>query len=125
MEHRQFTRVDRDITVILCTPQSTITGRVQNLSLYSLFVQTHSPLPPHTVVNVKVSLKSEEAEMAMRFTGKVVRSEANGVAIQITDMGIESFLHWKTLVSFAMGDSDQLEEEFAEYIRHRSEAQMT
>ncbi len=56
------------------------TGRMTNASVTGLFVRCPSPLPFRSVVRVEWNLMND---MKMAFTGKVVRTTAQGMAIHL------------------------------------------
>lgn len=95
-ELRRFTRITTALPVRVFHTGGVLTGMTRDVALKGLFVTGAGELPPDTPVRVEILLNDAAVIFA---DGTTVRSQANGLAIQINTLeGVESYGHLQRLV---------------------------
>lgn len=117
MENRQFTRVPIQIKGDLTQNEHQMTGDVRDLSLRGLFVETKDTQLTLGEVKISIYLDQKEHSIKIDVEGVVVRKDFDGLAILFKTIDIDSFIHLKKLVSYNLGDSDQINRE-VEHLFH-------
>ncbi len=116
---REFTRVRVNLLTELRSGESVdIAGTLSNVSMSGLFLTCATRLPADTPCEVSLLLEGGEETMSIQTEGKVIRSDAEGLAIQFTKiLGSESLAHLQNLVLYNSGDQiDQVETELAGHV---------
>jgi hypothetical protein len=73
----------------------TIHGETTDISLRGIHIKSSSLLPPGTTVQVLVFPAQNPS---LSFSGTIVRSDKNGLGIEISKMPVESFSYIRDLV---------------------------
>lgn len=116
---RQFTRVGFKIYAAVTFEGATFEGRVDNISLHGVYITEVTDLPAGSPAEICITLNPMEPEVVIRVTGVVVRSGSEGTAFEFNRMDVDSFIHLRKLVSYAICDGDTIMGEFASYVDHR------
>jgi len=116
---REFTRVRVNLLTELRSGESVdIAGTLSNVSMSGLFLTCATRLPVDTPCNISLILEGGAEIVSIQTEGKVIRSDAEGLAIQFTKiMGPESLAHLQNLVLYNSGDQiDQVESELSNHV---------
>ncbi len=109
---REFTRVVVHVEVDLDGGNSVESSRTRDLSLNGVFLCCDTPLPEGTECRVSFDLGLESGA-AIRAAAKVVRSDAEGMALSFEHLeGPESLLHLQNLVRYNASSLPEVEGEF-------------
>lgn len=123
MEQRAFERADIEMQARLFHETGEIDGEVDNVSLYGLHMRPRSgrleSLQPGQPIEIHLDLTGGTSQLDIEIHGSVAYRDIDGVGVHIEQLGLDSFVHWRNVVSLATGDSDRLDVEFAEYLRSR------
>ncbi|HHN74722.1 MAG TPA: PilZ domain-containing protein [Acidobacteria bacterium] len=85
----------------------------RDLCMKGVYVMDPETLPEGT--SCEVTLWLGEGEVRLTLAGKVVRSEAQGMAIEFLEMPVESYEHLQRLVLYNSNDVAQVERELKEH----------
>lgn len=66
-------------------------------------------------LDILIQLTTINTSHSIDIKGIVKRMEQTGIAIQFTDIDLDSFVSLKNLVIYNDGDSDKIDREFAEF----------
>lgn len=119
MERRNFTRVTFQIKALLQGKGVALNGDVKDLSLHGVFVETETPIPVGTGVELTVYLSHTPDPVVINVSGSVVRSEARGIACVFEKIDLESFAHLRSIISYQGGSDDQVLSELTAYALRR------
>jgi len=86
VENRSFVRVPFKSTTILKSQNVRIEGTIKNLSLAGAFINTREKIERDTEVEIEMIFDNAPSAVSVMLSGKVVRLEPEGIAIQFTDM---------------------------------------
>ncbi len=118
--NREFTRSTLKIAAVL-SPENgeDISGEVDNVSLYGLFLNTagQANLQEKEPVQMTINLSGENTELRIDCRASIAHVKDTGIGVHIENLSVDAFLHWKNIVTYASGDSEKIEEEFKNYIR--------
>jgi hypothetical protein len=117
MEKRNFTRVPFQSEATVRTKDKTLRGEMENLSLNGMFFKVPEALPMDEAVEVEILLSGTSSALSLRIDGNVSRVSNDGVAIQFKGMGLDSFIHLKSIIAYNTGDEEEVMKEFYTYLR--------
>lgn len=110
---REFSRVPVHI-VAAATAEATdpVAGRVRDISLNGVFIQTRLPMPVGARCSVLIQLAGLADGPLVRCMGEVIRRDDEGMAIHFVQViGEDSFEHLKNLVLYNSKEVDRVESE--------------
>ncbi len=81
---------------------------ISNISLKGLLAEAEATLKPGTVGLVRIELSPDAL---IKVDGRIIRSDATGLAIDFLGMEPESFMHLRNLVRYNAPDADQIDAE--------------
>lgn len=122
MEKRELTRVAFNIEAAVKYGDQTFTGKVENLSLNGMFIQTAGKVKPRDTVEITIHLAGETSELEVNLTGTVIRTTPEGIGLQFQKVDLDSFIHLRNIVAYNSEDEDKVMEEFFKFINHKSAA---
>lgn len=123
---REFTRVAVDVAMALVTPDKTIQcGRVRDISMNGICCECGEVLPVGQACRAVLFLGDPNDSVQVEAEARVVRSEARGpegscVAVELSEMGLESFHHICGLVLNNAADEDEAERDLRNHLGIRS-----
>jgi|GEM_PF-646301 len=120
---REFTRVKVNILTELRSGESVdIAGTLSNVSMSGLFLTCATRLPANTPCNITLMLEGGAETVSIQTEGAVIRSSAEGLAIQFTKiLGPEGLAHLQNLVLYNSGDQiEQVESELSSHVGIRT-----
>ena len=115
MNQRRRTRVLARKFTTLIWPGGQCRGEIENLSLKGCLVGPTSGDVPSAgaEVSVVIHLEPDAPDLDVRVVGQVVRVDGQGVAVDFTEIELESFRHLFHLVQYNAPDPDEIEEELS------------
>ncbi|HBE77426.1 MAG TPA: PilZ domain-containing protein [Firmicutes bacterium] len=121
MEKRELTRVAFHIEAIIKYQERTFTGKVENLSLKGMFIQTAENLKLKEPLAISIHLAGDSSDLEIKLNGNVVRVEQSGVGVQFDKIDLDSFIHLRNIVAYNSGDEDNVMNEFVSFVNHKIE----
>lgn len=110
---RQNTRVPFKITISLDFPdQRHAECETTDLSLKGVFVLGVTGHQVGENCRVSLQLAGSTSHLTLQMKGKVVRVEENGLAMNFSEMDLDSFFHLKNILYYNSADPDTLDAEF-------------
>jgi len=118
---RQYTRVVFKTQAAVQSDSASLEGQVDNLCLNGMFLTAPDAgkVKDGEQVAVSIMIEGQASLMTIRMNGKVLRHQAQGLAIQFNPRAakLDSILLLKTVIVSNGGDREKLEAEFGEIIR--------
>ena len=114
--HREFTRIELFFDGALICNSKKIFGKIKDLSLKGMFFITDTDIPKDSKVEINIYLQNEIPKIILELKGKIIRSVNDGLAVYFEEMGIDTFMHLKNIVSYNAGDFDKVSNEFKDFI---------
>ena len=113
-DRREFTRVPLAFPVRIHAEGRTLDGsRSIDVSANGVAVTTSHQLPVGTACEIELCIAESRA---MEATGHVVRSSDGALAVEITEMELESYELMRNLLRFNADDPDRIEAEFCQHV---------
>jgi len=119
-ERRNFTRVLFRSEAEIRWDDKVVRGEVNNLSLKGMLLSSPEPCLPGTPVGIQIRLTGSTSEVFIRITGKVVRRQGTGIAVEFTGMDLDSFVLMKNVIVHNCESEEKVIEEFNRYMRLRA-----
>ena len=119
MEKRNCTRVVFESEAIVVYKDKTLRGSVENLSLNGLFLRIPETIPLNETLEIEILLSSTSSKLTVNLQGLVVRVDEDGVALQIAGMDLDSFIHYKNIITYISGDEREIMNEFHRFVARR------
>ncbi|MDX8410099.1 MAG: PilZ domain-containing protein [Mariprofundales bacterium] len=114
---RQFTRVAMPTQVEIVQGDVAVTGTVSNVSMNGVGVDGDaSALTTDRECELKILLGEGEEKIEIHATGRVVRADAESVAIAFVQVYLESLPYLRNLILYNAEETDQVEKEFATHM---------
>lgn len=113
-ERREFVRIAFNAAVEIRTPDGMIrTDAGFDVSLNGLRVPADGRTPAEgTPCTVRILLKASRQELPIEARGTVVRSGPGSVAVQFTELDLDSYQHLRQLILCNTGEPEKAEQEF-------------
>ena len=96
MNGRNFTRVNYSVGASIMYDNNVVMCSTDNLSLHGMYLKTDHDLPLNVPVHITVHHSSQSS---FKVNAHVVRKEANGVGLKITDLNVGSFVQLRDIVA--------------------------
>ena len=111
---REFTRSETQFKVEVVGDAWKAEGELRDVGARGVFVLCESPFPVGVDCSVSIVLEDEQVETATRIeaSGRTVRVDDEGMAIEFVEIGLESFEHLKNLVLLNSPRPDAVGSEF-------------
>ncbi|MEN1759629.1 PilZ domain-containing protein [Anoxynatronum sibiricum] len=123
-EKRKLSRVLFQIRALIKKENMAFTGKVENLSLNGLLIhltEKTDDLHSGDNVDVTIDLAGESSGLFINVTGQVVRMEEDGsLALHLTHIDLDSFVHLKNILAYNSGDYDKIMDEFMDSFQNVS-----
>ncbi len=114
---REFTRVSIHVQEEVKVDGKVIkTDETRDLSLKGVFVSCNQALPSGTDCEVSLKLVGSELPIEIDIKGKVGRSSESGMAVEFTEIDLESYDHLQNLVKYNAHNEDQVEQEIKDHL---------
>jgi hypothetical protein len=114
---REFTRINRNLEVVIDLPGRRLTGRSRDVSLRGALVNCGEVLSVGTTCTCTLVLDGGEGQVRIRAAGVVLRHVADGMAIRFDELlDPESYDHLCQLIRYNALDPDKAEREIAAHL---------
>jgi hypothetical protein len=120
MEKRELTRVAFDIEAIIKYQEHTFSGKIDNLSLKGMFIQTLEKIKLNDTIEISIHLAGQTSDLEINLNGIVVRLTDEGIGVQFQKIDLDSFIHLRNIVAYNSGDEDKIMDEFFTFINHKA-----
>ncbi|MFO7734964.1 MAG: PilZ domain-containing protein [bacterium] len=121
MSGRQFSRIEYKMIATFMYNDKKYDGRIHNLSMKGMLLETGLKIPQGEELSVKIRLSSLSTESTVDIkTARVVRSTEEGVALEFEKIELDSFILLRNIMIYNSGDSDKIDSEYRNYIKHRN-----
>lgn len=119
MEKRNCTRVVFESEALVVYKDRTLRGSVENLSLNGLFLRIPQAISLNETLEIEIFLSGSTSKLSVNLEGLVVRQDEDGVALQIIGMDLDSFIHYKNVITYISGDEREVMNEFHRFVARR------
>lgn len=96
MNSRDFTRVNYTVGASIKYGNELVLCNTGNLSLRGMYLKTDHEIPLNIPVHVTVYHSSQAS---LKVNAKVVRREGDGVALQINNLNVTSFVQLRNIIT--------------------------
>lgn len=124
MEKRKFSRVKYETMARVICPGLQFTGALQDISLYGLYVSTEAQPMIGADALIDIFPAGMENEPLVQVEGTIVRAENGGVAIKVTRIDLDSFVHLRNIVAYNLGDVDTVMDELYRAVVSKQDAKV-
>ena len=116
-ERRGFVRVPFNTEVEVDAQGTIIRSREGiNLSMSGIRLNTGEAIPsPGTLCRVKIVLQASDNRVTLGANGKAVRSTPGSLAVEFTDLDLDSYHHLRNLILNNTDEPEKAEREFASH----------
>ena len=112
MEEREGRRVPFHVKAYIHFDSTDISGEVENLSTSGMLIKTDGTVSSDTLVEVVLSFTGTTTELKLNLLGRVIRSDADGIALQFTEIDLDAYIHLKNIVVYNSSDNGAIIREF-------------
>ncbi len=120
MEKRNCTRVIFESEAIIIFQGQKLRGTVENLSLNGVLLKITEPIPVNETVEVEINLSATTSKLSVNVQGLVIRQDDRGLALQIVGMDLDSFIHYKNIITYISGNEREVMSEFHRFVARRT-----
>jgi len=96
MNGRKFSRTNCSYGASIRYGGRVAMGKTDNLSIHGMYLKTKYDIPLNTHVNVTVY---HSIQSPVNISGRVVRKEANGVGLEISNLNVKSFVQLRDIIA--------------------------
>lgn len=111
MSTRKFSRVPFHVSAAVTSAGRRFQGRVNNLSMNGMFLETVERLPEGEVAELVISLEGSEPEVAVSFQGRVSRVTDQGLGFHFDKIDLDSYTHLRNIIAYNMADAEKVMDE--------------
>lgn len=114
-EKRGFSRVPFNTEVEVQVQDRSIRSRDGiNISMSGIRLSTREAIPPaETPCQVRIALGGSENPIIIDAKGKMVRSQEGSLAVEFTELDLDSYHHLQQLIVNNAADPERAEQEFS------------
>ena len=111
-ETRRRTRARFKAVVTLIGPKETLAQlSTSDLSLNSLYVESETIWEVGIHMGIRLQLAGTSSDLTLHMQGRVVRAEKEGMAIEFSEIEMDSFFHLRNIVALNSGDAEKIDRE--------------
>jgi hypothetical protein len=116
-DRRGFVRVPFNTEVEVETQGTVIRSREEiNLSMSGIRLNTNETIPaPGVACRVKIILQASDNRVSLGANGKVVRSAPGSLAVEFSELDLDSYHHLKNLILNNTDEPEKAEREFTSH----------
>lgn len=111
MSTRKFSRVPFHVTATVTAGGRSFQGKVSDLSMNGMFLETPERLPDGEAVDLMITLEGTEPEITVSFQGKVSRTTENGIGFHFEKIDLDSYTHLRNIIAYNMADAEKVMDE--------------
>ena len=111
-ENRRFSRIPFKVEVELKIDDTSYHCKeISNLSVGGCLLPVSAELPAGAPCTISIMLEGAAKELSVRIDGEIVRSVAEGVAVNFTRIEPDSLFHLQNIIRYNSPDADAIEQE--------------
>lgn len=100
-EERQHTRLPLRLEVrIVSGSRTLVSGKTRDISREGVYVFAEKPLPRGSECQLALLLTGPKSTLRIEVSGTVVRADDQGMAIDFTEVGLDSLFHLRNLMQY-------------------------
>ncbi len=111
MSTRKFSRVPFHITATATVGGRRFQGKVSNLSMNGLFLETFERLPEGDTADLVITLEGTEPVIAVSFMGRVSRITDEGIGFHFEKIDLDSYTHLRNIITYNIADAEKVMDE--------------
>lgn len=111
MSTRKFSRVPFHVTATATVRGRRFQGKVSNLSMNGLFLETFERLPEGDTADLVITLEGTEPVIAVSFLGRVSRITDEGIGFHFEKIDLDSYTHLRNIIAYNMADAEKVMDE--------------
>jgi len=113
-DNREFSRTQIEAEADITDGKASIHGRVSDLSIRGICMLSQYHFPDGTTCTINLYLSDHSLCISAR--GRVARTLADGMAVEFTEIDVDSFQHLRNLVRMNAKNVTQVEREFKNHL---------
>ncbi|MDH5672188.1 MAG: PilZ domain-containing protein [Myxococcales bacterium] len=114
---REFSRESIPVRVrVQLDSGDEILGRARDLSANGFFVETAGSADAGSEGEIEISFGDRGGAMQVHARGRVVRATADGLAVSMTEVDLDSYHHLRNLITYNAHDTDRVLGEFESHL---------
>jgi acylphosphatase len=121
MEKRKLQRVTFHTEAKVTGKDTAIHGRVENLSMKGMFLNTNEKLANDELLEITILLTGASSQLSIELKGSVARQTDSGVAIVFREMDLDSFIHLKNVIAHNSANADEMLDEYYRSVKSERE----
>ncbi len=111
MSTRKFSRVPFHVKATATVHGRSFHGKVSNLSMNGLFLETQERLDEGEVADLVIRLEGTEPEIAVTFTGRATRVIDGGIGFHFEKIDLDSYTHLRNIIAYNIADAEKVMDE--------------
>lgn len=111
MSTRKFSRVPFHVTATVTAGGRSFQGKVSDLSMNGMFLETPERLPEGEAVDLMITLEGTEPEITVSFQGRVSRTTESGIGFHFEKIDLDSYTHLRNIIAYNMADAEKVMDE--------------
>ena len=111
MSTRKFSRVPFQIIATATAGGRSFQGKVSNLSMNGLFLETTERLVDGEEAELMITLEGTEPEIEVSFSGRVCRIIDTGIGFHFEKIDLDSYTHLRNIIAYNMADTEKVMDE--------------
>ena len=115
MSKRKMSRVNFRVDALINYNDMKKVCSVRDLSLSGIYLATDLDLALGKSVNLTVKIISDSTVGEIELTGIVVRKDHDGLALEFSDLPIDSYLFLRNVVVYNSGDPEAIDQEYRQH----------
>lgn len=119
MDKRKFSRIDYNIKAVIHSIGNEYNGKVTNLSINGVGIETKyaDHIEPKAEVDLSLLITSDGMELDLDIRSTVVRVEPDYVGVRFNSVDLDTFMHIRNIMALNRGDYDLVMDEFLSNVR--------
>lgn len=111
MSTRKFSRVRFRVIATATAGGRSFQGRVTDLSMNGVFLETQERLPEGELTDIVVTLEGSDPQIILGFEGRVCRVTDDGIGFKFERIDFDSYTHLKNIITYNIADSNKVMDE--------------
>lgn len=111
MSTRKFSRVPFHVIATATVGGRSFQGKVSNLSMNGLFMETTERLPEGESANLMITLEGTDPVVEISFQGRASRIIEGGIGFHFEKIDLDSYTHLRNIIAYNMADAEKVMDE--------------
>lgn len=111
MSTRKFSRVAFHVSATVTVGGRSFQGKVSNLSMNGLFLETSERLSEGEAVDLTITLEGTEPVVSVNFQGRVCRITDDGIGFHFEKIDLDSYTHLRNIIAYNIADAEKVMDE--------------